>query len=73
MISSIPLPFFHPPLPTFQKFNHAKLKRAVSVTAIDRLEYLGLFRLQLFHMVRSDPVVEQIIKLSFQSNYFRID
>ena len=37
--------------PTFQKVNTAKLKRAISVTAIDRLEFLGLFRLELFHMV----------------------
>ena len=33
------------------KVNTARLMRAVSVRAIDRLEYLGLFRLQLFHLV----------------------
>ena len=38
---------------TFQKFNTAKLKRSVSVTAIDRLEYLGLFRIGGFHMVKN--------------------
>lgn len=38
---------------TFQKFNRAKLKRSISVTAIDRLEYLGNFRMGGFHMVRN--------------------
>ena len=41
----------HGDLLTFHKVNTAKLKRALSVTAIDRLEYLGLFRMQLFHLV----------------------
>ena len=38
---------------TFQKFNSAKLKRSISVTAIDRLEFLGHFRMGGFHMVRN--------------------
>ena len=35
---------------TFQKMNQARLLRASSVRAIDRLSYLGLFRIELFHM-----------------------
>ena len=41
----------HGDLLTYQKINTAKLMRSQSVRAIDRLEYLGLFRLQLFHWV----------------------
>ena len=41
----------HGDLMTFQKINEAIMRRAGEVRAIDRLDYLGVFRLQLFHMV----------------------
>ena len=43
----------HGDLLTFQKFRQARLLRASSVSAVARLEYLGVFRLGLFHLVGS--------------------
>lgn len=47
----------HGDLLTYQKVNTAKLMRSQSVRAIDRLEYLGIFRLQLFHWVHPDILI----------------
>ena len=41
----------HGDLMTFQKMNQAVMMRVDEVRALDRLDYLGIFRLQLFHMV----------------------
>ena len=41
----------HGDLLTFQKFRQAMLLRVSSVSAVGRLEYLGTFRLGLFHLV----------------------
>ena len=38
---------------TFQKMNQVRLLRASCVRAIDRLDYLGIFRVQLFHLEMS--------------------
>ena len=35
---------------TFQKMNQARLLRASCVRAIDRLDFMGIFRVQLFHL-----------------------
>ena len=43
----------HGDLLTFQKFRQAKLMRISSVRAVDRLEFLGIFRMELFHLVMS--------------------
>ena len=43
----------HGDLLTFQKFRQAELMRVSSVRAVDRLEYIGIFRMQLFHLVMS--------------------
>ena len=42
---------YHGDLLTFQKFTDAKLMRANCVRALDRFEFMGLCRIQLFHMV----------------------
>ena len=42
---------YHGDLLTFQKFTDAVLMRACCVRALDRFEFLGLPRIQLFHMV----------------------
>ena len=44
----------HGDLLTFQKVRQARLLRVSSVSAIGRLDYLGLFRLGLFHLVADD-------------------
>lgn len=40
----------HGDLLTFQKFLQAKLMMVSCVRAVDRLEFLGIFRMQLFHL-----------------------
>ena len=46
-------PVGHGDLLTFQKFLAATLMRVGSVRAVDRLAYLGIFRMELFHMCMS--------------------
>ena len=44
-------PVGHGDLMTFQKMNQAVMMCTNEVTAIDRLDFLGIFRLQIFHLV----------------------
>ena len=48
----------HGDLMTFQKVNQAVMMRVREVRAIDRLDYLGIFRLQLFHLVMSKTSID---------------
>ena len=47
----------HGDLLTFQKMRQARLLRVSSVSAVDRLDFLGLFRLGLFHLVETYVIV----------------
>ena len=43
---------------TFQKVNQAVMMSTDEVTAIDRLDFLGIFRLQLFHLVMAKTAMD---------------
>ena len=43
----------HGDLMTFQKVRHAVMAQADEVRALDRLDFIGIFRLQIFHLVMS--------------------
>lgn len=43
---------------TFQKIRQAFMMRADEVSALDRLDFLGIFRLQLFHMVMAKTAMD---------------
>ena len=43
----------HGDLMTFQKVRQALMAQADEVRALDRLDFIGIFRLQIFHLVMS--------------------
>ena len=59
---------YHGDLLTFQKFTDAVLMHASCVRAIDRFEFLGLARIQLFHMVMAMRAQDILVALPDPNN-----
>ena len=53
----------HGDLLTFQKFTEAVLMHASCIRAIDRFEFLGICRVQLFHMVMAMRAQDVLVGL----------
>ena len=59
---------FHGDLLTFQKFTDAMLMRTGCVRALDRFEFLGLCRVQLFHMIMAMRAQDILVALPDPNN-----
>ena len=59
---------YHGDLLTFQKLTSAKLMGAPCVRALDRFEFLGLCRIQLFHLVMSMRAQDLLVAMPDPNN-----